>query len=120
GGVEAIASGRGIAAAAGGELCGLDAKAIFALAREGHPQAQILIQRSARTLARLIADLKAVTDCACVVIGGSIGLADGYLKLVETYLSQEPALYHVPLREAYYRHDAGLSGAALWAQGGKI
>ncbi len=118
--VEAIASGRGIAAAAGGELCGLDAKAIFALAREGHPQAQILIQRSARTLARLIADLKAVTDCACVVIGGSIGLADGYLKLVETYLSQEPALYHVPLREAYYRHDAGLSGAALWAQGGKI
>ena len=35
------------------------------------------------------------------------GLADGYLKLVETYLSQEPALYHVPLREAYYRHDAG-------------
>ena len=118
--VEAIASGRGIAVAAGGELSGLDAKAIFALASEGHPQAEILIQRSARTLARLIADLKAVTDCACVVIGGSIGLAGGYLPRVEKYLSQEPAVYHVPLREAYYRHDAGLLGAALWAQGGKV
>ncbi|TCW13415.1 N-acetylmannosamine kinase [Raoultella sp. BIGb0138] len=115
--VEAIASGRGIAAAAVGELSGLDAKAIFALAGEGHQQARSLIQRSAQTLARLIADLKAVTDCQCVVVGGSIGLASGYLPLVEKYLLQEPAVYHVPLREAYYRHDAGLLGAALWGRG---
>ncbi|HHG8771916.1 TPA: N-acetylmannosamine kinase [Raoultella planticola] len=115
--VEAIASGRGIAAAAGGELCGLDAKAIFALADEGHQPARSLIQRSAQTLARLIADLKAVTDCQRVVVGGSIGLASGYLPLVEKYLLQEPAVYHVPLREAYYRHDAGLLGAALWERG---
>jgi hypothetical protein len=33
-------------------------------------------------LARMIADLKALTDCQCVVVGGSIGLADGYLPLV--------------------------------------
>lgn len=55
-----------------------------------------------------------------VVVGGSIGLASGYLPLVAEYLSQEPAVYQVPLREARYRHDAGLLGAALWGQGATI
>ena len=49
-----------------------------------------LIHRSARTLARLVADVKATTDCQIVVIGGSVGLAEGYLALVEHYLAQEP------------------------------
>lgn len=117
--VEAIASGRGIAAAAEGELRGLDAKAIFAHAADGHAQAVALIQRSARTLARLIADLKAVTDCQRVVIGGSIGLADGYLSQVEGWLAQEPPAYQTELSSARHRNDAGLLGAALWAQGAR-
>lgn len=115
--VEAIASGRGIAAQAQGELAGLDAKAIFVQAAQGIPQARRLVARSAHTLARLIADVKAVTDCRNVVIGGSVGLADGYLPLVAEYLSQEPEIYQVVLRAAHYRHDAGLLGAALLAQG---
>lgn len=115
--VEAIASGRGIAAQAQGELAGLDAKAIFVQAAQGVPQARRLVARSAHTLARLIADVKAVTDCRNVVIGGSVGLADGYLPLVAEYLSQEPEIYQVALRAAHYRHDAGLLGAALLAQG---
>ncbi len=82
--VEAIASGRGIAAAATDDLCGLDAKSIFTFAAQGHPQARLLIQHSAQTLARMIADLKALADCQCVVVGGSIGTADGYLPLVRT------------------------------------
>lgn len=115
--VEAIASGRGIAAQAEGVLSGLDSKAIFSLAAQGNPQAQALIARSAQTLARLIADVKAVTDCQIVVIGGSVGLAEGYLGLVEAYLSREPAVYQAALRPAHYRHDAGLLGAALLAHG---
>jgi N-acylmannosamine kinase len=115
--VEAIASGRGIAAQAQGEFAGLDAKAIFVQAAQGVPQARRLVARSAHTLARLIADVKAVTDCRNVVIGGSVGLADGYLPLVAEYLSQEPEIYQVALRAAHYRHDAGLLGAALLAQG---
>ncbi len=114
--VEAIASGRGIAAAAQGHLAGLDAKAIFAKAREGDAQAQSLMHRSAQVLARLIADVKAVTDCQRVVMGGSVGLADGYLALVADYLSQEPSVYQVKLQAAHYRHDAGLLGAAMLAQ----
>lgn len=84
---------------------------------QGIVKAQQLIHRSARTLARLIADIKATTDCQCVVVGGSVGLAEGYLALVETYLAQEPAAFHVDLLAAHYRHDAGLLGAALLAQG---
>ncbi|WP_199638468.1 N-acetylmannosamine kinase [Serratia sp. PAMC26656] len=118
--VEAIASGRGIAAAAQGELAGADAKTIFARAGQGDQQAQQLLHRSARVLARLIADIKATTDCQYVVIGGSVGLAEGYLALVETYLAQEPAAFHVELLAAHYRHDAGLLGAALLAQGEKL
>lgn len=117
--VEAIASGRGIAAAAQDELAGLDAKAIFAHAAQGQTQAVALVQRSARTLARLIADLKALTDCQRVVVGGSIGLAEGYLSQVQHYLAQEPAVYQVELYSAHHRSDAGLLGAALWAQGAR-
>lgn len=117
--VEAIASGRGIAAAAEGELAGCDAKTIFTRAGQGNEQATQLIHRSAHTLARLIADVKATTDCQCVVIGGSVGLAEGYLAQVETYLAQEPAVYQVTLQSAHYRHDAGLLGAALLVQGEK-
>ncbi|QJI71807.1 N-acetylmannosamine kinase [Citrobacter freundii] len=115
--VEAIASGRGIAAAAEGTLAGCDAKTIFSRAGQGDEQASRLIHRSARTLARLIGDVKATTDCQIVVIGGSVGLAEGYLALVEHYLAQEPLAYHVELLAAHYRHDAGLLGAALLAQG---
>ena len=117
--VEAIASGRGIASAAEGELAGCDAKTIFTRAAQGNLQAQQLVLRSAQTLARLIADVKALTDCQCVVIGGSVGLAEGYLAQVERCLAQEPSVYHVKLLSAHYRHDAGLLGAALLAQGDK-
>ncbi|WP_213133024.1 N-acetylmannosamine kinase [Citrobacter sp. FP75] len=115
--VEAIASGRGIAAAAQGELVGCDAKTLFTRAAQGHEQAMRLITHSAQVLARLIADVKATTDCQRVVMGGSVGLAEGYLALVRMFLAQEPSVYHVQLSAAHYRHDAGLLGAALLAQG---
>lgn len=116
--VEAIASGRGIAAMARGALAGLDAKAIFSHAAQGHQQARGIIARSAQTLARLIADVKAVTDCQTVVVGGSIGLAEGYLPQVVESLAQLPPVYHVAVRPAHYRHDAGLLGATLLGRGG--
>lgn len=118
--VEAIASGRGIAAQAQGELAGLDAKAIFTRAAQGDARARQLVVHSAQTLARLIANVKAVTDCQTVVVGGSVGLAEGYLPLVKACLSQEPEVYQVALRSAHYRHDAGLLGAALLAQGDAV
>ncbi len=114
--VEAIASGRGIAAAAKDDLTGYDAKTIFARARQGHPQASALKQRSAHTLARLIADIKASMDCQLVVIGGSVGLSEGYLDLVRVNLNEEPTPYRTRLLAARHQHNAGLLGAALLAQ----
>lgn len=95
-------------------MAGANAKTIFTHAGQGDEQAQQLIHRSAHVLARLIADIKATTDCQCVVVGGSVGLAEGYLALVETYLAQEPAAFHVDLLAAHYRHDAGLLGLHCW------
>ena len=117
--VEAIASGRGIAAAAHGALAGCDAKTIFSRAADGDEQASRLIAYSAQVLARLIADTKAVTDCQRVVVGGSVGLAPGYLAQVRACLEQMPPVYHVELSAAHYRHDAGLLGAALLSRGEK-
>ncbi len=114
--VEAIASGRGIAALATDDLHGMTARAIFALSQNGHPQAMSLIHQSARTVAQLIADMKAGYDCQYAVLGGSVGLAPGYLALIEAYLAQEPAVYHAKILAAHYQHDAGLLGAALLAE----
>lgn len=117
--VEAIASGRGITAQAQDDIAGQNARAIFAHASGGHSQAQRLVERSAQTIAQLIANVKVTTDCRRVVVGGSVGLAQGYLEKVRAYLAQEPAVYQVEINAARYRHDAGLLGAALLAQGEK-
>ena len=50
-----------------------------------------------------------------MVIGGSVGLAEGYLPLVKQYLAQMPEIYRCPLDAAQLGQDAGLIGAAAWA-----
>lgn len=112
--VEAIASGRAIACAAEQDLKGKDARAIFLAAQAGHAQAQQLVTRSAQTISQLIANLKALLDIDCVVLGGSIGLAPNYREQVEELLSLLPPAFHVSIISAHFRHDAGLIGAALW------
>ncbi|AIJ08723.1 MULTISPECIES: N-acetylmannosamine kinase [Edwardsiella] len=114
--VESIASGRAIAAAAQGDLAGLDARAIFQRAAAGDAQAQRLIARSAQAIAQLIADLRATLDIQCAVIGGSVGLAPGYLAQVQHFLRQMPHAYHATLYSARHQRDAGLIGAALWSR----
>lgn len=114
--VEAIASGRAIAAGAQQELEGKNAREIFAETQSGHPQAQQLVARSAQAICQLIANLKALLDTECIVLGGSVGLAQGYRQQVEQQLATLPAAFHVPIYSAHYQHDAGLMGAALWSE----
>ena len=90
--VEAIASGRAIASQAIDELAGHD------------------------TIANLIVDIKAITDADCVVLGGSVGLANGYIERIQTTIAQQPSALQVPVLPAHYHHNAGLWGAALWAR----
>ena len=47
------------------------------------------------------------------MLGGSVGLANGYLELVQVAMAQQPLALQVPIVSAHYHHDAGLWGAAL-------
>lgn len=114
--VEAIASGRAIAAQATGELAGLDTKAIFAKFHQGDKQAEALINRSAKTIANLAVDIKATLDSDCIVLGGSIGLAQGYIDLVKKFITHNPSSLQIEVQPAHFSHQAGLLGAALWSR----
>ena len=114
--VEAVASGRAIAASAKQELAGKSAREIFAQVQSGNVQAQQLVARSAQAICQLIGNLKALLDTECIVLGGSVGLAAGYRQQVEHQLAQLPEPFHVPIYSAHFQHDAGLIGAALWSE----
>lgn len=104
--VESIAGGRAIAAAAGLP----DARAVF---DSGAHDA--VIDRSAAALAALIGDLTAILGLDRVALGGSIGLAPGYLPRVAAHLAGEPPLFRPDLVPARLGHDSGLIGALLIA-----
>lgn len=114
--VESRASGRALAAAAArlGHH-GLDGRAIFAAA-ETEAWALSLIEDSAGAIATLTADLVAMLGLDVMAIGGSIGLAPGYLEHVKLALQNEPDLFHIPVVPAHLGHDGPLLGALGLAQ----
>ena len=102
--VESVAGGRAIAEAAGLP----DARAVF---EDGNFQP--VIDRSAAAVAGLIADLTAILGLDRVAVGGSIGLAEGYLTRVTGHLNVEPPLFKPQIVPAQLVHDSGLIGALL-------
>lgn len=114
--VEAIASGRAIEAAASVWERPCSPKEVFERFRQQDEKATALVQRSAKTIANLIADLVIGLDIQKVVIGGSVGLAEGYLPLVKSYLQQQPKFYQCAVERAFHGQDAGLIGAAWWVE----
>lgn len=114
--VEAIAAGRAIEAQASQWQPPCSPKEVFELFRKNDEKAAAVVQRSAQAIANLIADLKISLDIQKVVIGGSVGLAQGYLPLVAQFMNQLPKIYHCTLERAAYGADAGLIGAALWGK----
>jgi predicted NBD/HSP70 family sugar kinase len=119
--VESVAGGRAIARAAA--MAGhpdADARAVFDLARSGAGWAQAIVERSACAVAMLCADLNTILGLDSVSLGGSIGLAAGYLDMVESRLAREPALFRVPVRAAELGQNSALLGAlALHQMEGK-
>lgn len=114
--VESIASGTAIAAAGKliwGEQC--TGQFVFEQFLQGDPVAETIIHQSAQTIANLIADLTISLDLELVKLGGSVGLAKGYLALVQHYLSQLPDAYQSQIISAQCAADAGLVGVAEWA-----
>lgn len=112
--VEAIAAGRAIEAVSNQWEKPCSPKEVFALFRQNDEKATALVQRSAKAIAHLIADMVIGLDIQKVMLGGSVGLAEGYLPLVQHYLAQMPAVYHCNVEHARFGQDAGLIGAAWW------
>lgn len=112
--VEAIAAGRAIEAESSqwDEPC--EPKEVFERFRKNDEKATVLVERSARAIANLIADLVIGLDVQKVVLGGSVGLAEGYLPLVERCLQEIPAVYRCEIESAKFGQDAGLIGVAYW------
>ncbi len=108
---ESIASGRAISAlAAMAGYPSMDAKSVFEAHLAGAAWASALIQQSASAVAELCANLKAVLDIDRIALGGSIGLAQGYLDLVQHALVEEPPIFRPEIRHAALGADAAHIG----------
>lgn len=115
--VESVASGRAIAdmaRMAGHD--GLDARAVFAAAAEGAPWADEIVQTSALAIAELCANLVSMLGITRVAIGGSVGLADGYLDRVRRELATLPEFFRADIVAAELQGDGPLLGALLSAR----
>jgi N-acylmannosamine kinase len=114
--LEHVASGTALARQATALLGRpLDSRQLFALANE-NSQAAAILDNAAGAVAQAIADTLMVVDIEEVVMGGSVGLADGMLERVRQALHAFPALFHLPVTPALGGGDAGLLGVADWAQ----
>jgi N-acylmannosamine kinase len=110
--VESVAGGRALAAAAaalGHEE--FDAKAIYAAHQDGSQWASQLITRAAHAIAIQIADLTSIFALQRIAIGGSIGLADGFIQLITDQLTAEPAIFQPEIHPAKLGSDSPLFGA---------
>ncbi|WP_145535259.1 N-acetylmannosamine kinase [Yersinia thracica] len=114
--VESVASGTAIGAETLGWKQPLSAAKVFELAQLGNVQAENIINRSATAIAQMLADMKMALDLEIVILGGSVGLAAGYLERVIGAQKVLPEIYRVPVQAAHHQQDSGLLGAALWAK----
>lgn len=111
--VEAVASGTAIGVL-GSKVLGRELRSedVFELFRKGNSQATTVVNDSARAIAELLANMKALLDIDVAVIGGSVGLAEGYLQRIKHYMDLMPSLYRMPLITANLGAQAGIIGAA--------
>jgi len=112
--IESIAGGNAIAAAAmstTGTEC--DAKDVFRLASMDVKWADDIVEKSAEAIAELSADLVTMLGITKIAIGGSIGLADGYLSRVALHLAAHPSFFHCEIVPASLGANGPLIGALI-------
>ncbi len=71
------------------------AKEIFNNYFHNKKWAKEIINLSAQSVSELCANLKAIYDVDVIIIGGSVGMAKGYIQLVKNNLNKEPKLFQV-------------------------
>ncbi len=110
--VEAIASGTAINKVAKNVISpDITNIELFSMA-SNNAQAKSIIQSSAKAIATLCCNLKASLDLDIIVLGGGVGLAEGYLSRVQNEIDNRPAPFRVGVVAANGSHDACLLGAA--------
>lgn len=109
-------SGRFIADAAQTHLPGASARDVFSAANEGADWAERIVETSARRAATLLRNIHLAIDPPCIVIGGGIGLAPGYLDRLRALLSPLPPRLTPRLLPAALADKAGVIGIAALAR----
>lgn len=114
--VERLASGTAIArraAEAGHPRMG--AREIITAAAEGNGWAASIVRDAAAALAHMLVDVKLLVDPELVVMGGSVGLNEGFGRAVDEAVSTCAERSRPRIRPAALGHMAGLVGAAALA-----
>lgn len=115
--LEDRVSGKFIAAEAARLGHEEDTPAVFKAAAKGEKWAADIVDGSAAKVATLCADIKLMFDPDAIVIGGGIGLADGFLTRVSQHLAALPSRLKPELVAARCGAEAGLIGVADLARG---
>ncbi|RVA73897.1 ROK family protein, partial [Mesorhizobium sp. M7A.F.Ca.CA.001.08.2.1] len=114
--LEDSTSGRWIASQALKAGFKADAADVFGRALKGEAWADAIVSRSASRVATLCRDIQMMFDPKSIVIGGSIGLADGYLDRVRAHLGEVPPRLSSNLVAAKLAGHAGVIGVADLAE----
>ncbi|MCV2370398.1 ROK family protein [Roseateles oligotrophus] len=115
--LEMVASGSALARQATA-IYGraLNSAELFAMAAQGDAKAEAIIANAACAVAEAIAGFYMILDLSEVVIGGSVGLAEGMLDRIQRALAQLPVRNSPKLTAARLGGDAGLAGVVAWAK----
>jgi N-acetylmannosamine-6-phosphate 2-epimerase/N-acetylmannosamine kinase len=110
--LEHLASGSALARDAAAAGHPTDAEGVFAAAASGADWAECLLDGAAARLGAACASLQAILDPDCIVIGGGVGLAPGFLARLRNHLATLPEVVRPDLRAAALGAMAGLLGVA--------
>ncbi|MGV1941005.1 putative N-acetylmannosamine-6-phosphate 2-epimerase [Agrobacterium sp. 22-211-1] len=110
--LETLASGFGIGQGALQKGYESDARSVFAAARAGEKWASDVLADAITPLAQAIVGLQALVDPDCIVIGGGVGLAEGFLDLLRASLERYPEVFSPVIVPAELGADAGVIGVA--------
>ncbi|WP_245196660.1 ROK family protein [Labrys sp. LIt4] len=110
--LEDIAAGSALARSAAGSGRWSGPPALLAAARGGDPEAEALVDGAVRPLVRAARTLQMLIDPDCFVIGGGLGLAEGFLDRLRRQAAGLPPHYRPEFRAAALGAEAGLIGVA--------
>ncbi|MEP3276846.1 MAG: ROK family protein [Stappiaceae bacterium] len=110
--MENEASGRWIADQAKRLGHPADTPAVFEAARLGADWANNILDQSAHKVGILSRNIQLILDPQFVVVGGGVGLADGYLDRVIAHCAELPDSQRPTFRRAVLGSDAGVLGVA--------